>query len=130
MGWIRDRIKYFFCLRFISALSFIITRFHYFFCSISLSLFSMKCGQVLAVTVKVIQKDTEEKKSSFNLRPYFRLFVNWIFDLCSLDPISDEAMFQVKVHVFTATTSKALFHLSGFWFLRSTFHFYGLILLI
>lgn len=55
-------------------------------------------GQVLAVTVKVIQKEAEEKKATFNPRPYFRLFINWILDLCSLDPVFDGANFQVLEH--------------------------------
>ncbi|XP_050387579.1 uncharacterized protein LOC126803899 isoform X2 [Argentina anserina] len=52
-------------------------------------------SKILAVTVRVIQKDAEEKKSSFNARPYFRLFVNWLLDLGSLDPIIDGANFQI-----------------------------------
>ncbi|KAL0425804.1 UNVERIFIED_CONTAM: CCR4-NOT transcription complex subunit [Sesamum radiatum] len=51
--------------------------------------------KVLAVTVKFIQKDAEEKRASFNPRPFFRLFVNWLLDLCSLDPVFDGANFQV-----------------------------------
>ncbi|KAL3814967.1 hypothetical protein ACJIZ3_016235 [Penstemon smallii] len=51
--------------------------------------------KVLAVTVRFIQKDAEEKRTSFNPRPYFRLFVNWLLDLCSLDPVVDGANFQV-----------------------------------
>ncbi|KAL2234042.1 UNVERIFIED_CONTAM: CCR4-NOT transcription complex subunit 1 [Sesamum indicum] len=51
--------------------------------------------KVLAVTVKFIQKDAEEKRTSFNPRPFFRLFVNWLLDLCSLDPVFDGANFQV-----------------------------------
>lgn len=51
--------------------------------------------KVLAVTVKYIQKDAEEKKASFNPRPYFRLFINWLLDLCSLDPVFDGANFQI-----------------------------------
>ncbi|KAH6817786.1 transcription regulator [Perilla frutescens var. frutescens] len=51
--------------------------------------------KVLAVTVKFILKDAEERKASFNPRPYFRLFVNWLLDLCSLDPLFDGANFQV-----------------------------------
>ncbi|XP_051134130.1 uncharacterized protein LOC127253505 [Andrographis paniculata] len=51
--------------------------------------------KVLAVTVKFIQKDAEEKRASFNPRPYFRLFINWILDLCSLEPVFDGANFQV-----------------------------------
>lgn len=47
------------------------------------------------MTVKFIQKDAEEKRASFNPRPYFRLFVNWLLDLCSLDPVFDGANFQV-----------------------------------
>ncbi|KAK9148278.1 hypothetical protein Scep_007035 [Stephania cephalantha] len=41
--------------------------------------------KILLVTVRVIQKDAEEKKAAFNPRPYFRLFINWLLDLCSLD---------------------------------------------
>ncbi|KAL3616494.1 hypothetical protein CASFOL_039884 [Castilleja foliolosa] len=51
--------------------------------------------KVLAVTVKCIQKDAEEKKATFNARPYFRLFINWLLDLCILDPVFDGANFQV-----------------------------------
>lgn len=52
-------------------------------------------SQVLAVTVRIIQKDAEEKKVSFNPRPYFRLFINWLLDLGSMDPVFDGANFQV-----------------------------------
>lgn len=45
--------------------------------------------------MRFIQKDAEEKKASFNPRPYFRLFVNWLLDLGSLDPVVDGANFQV-----------------------------------
>ncbi|KAL9175940.1 hypothetical protein ABFS82_02G145600 [Erythranthe guttata] len=51
--------------------------------------------KVLNVTVRVIQKDAEEKRASFNPRPYFRLFINWMLDLCSLDPVFDGANYQV-----------------------------------
>ncbi|CAI9769351.1 unnamed protein product [Fraxinus pennsylvanica] len=51
--------------------------------------------KVLAVAVKFIQKDAEEKRTSFNPRPYFRLFINWLLDLCSLDPVFDGTNFQV-----------------------------------
>ncbi|XP_077235419.1 transcription regulator [Tasmannia lanceolata] len=51
--------------------------------------------KILSVTVRVIQKDAEEKKSSFNPRPYFRLFINWLLDLGSPDPVLDGANFQV-----------------------------------
>lgn len=47
------------------------------------------------MTVKCIQKDAEEKKMSFNPRPYFRLFINWLLDFCSMDPVFDGANFQV-----------------------------------
>lgn len=51
--------------------------------------------QVLAVTVRFIQRDADEKKMIFNPRPYFRLFINWLVDLSSLDPVFDGANFQV-----------------------------------
>ncbi|XP_008796100.2 CCR4-NOT transcription complex subunit 1-like isoform X2 [Phoenix dactylifera] len=51
--------------------------------------------RILSVTVRVIQKDAEEKKLSFNPRPYFRLFINWLLDLASPDPVPDGANFQV-----------------------------------
>ncbi|GKF05270.1 CCR4-NOT transcription complex subunit 1 isoform X1, partial [Tanacetum coccineum] len=54
------------------------------------------CGaQVLAVTVKFILKDSEEKKTAFNPRPYFRLFIDWLLDLSTLDPVFDDANLQV-----------------------------------
>ncbi|GLT84370.1 hypothetical protein SLE2022_026050 [Rubroshorea leprosula] len=52
-------------------------------------------SKILAVTVRFIQKGAEEKKSSFNPRPYFRLFINWLLDLGSLDPVTDGANFQI-----------------------------------
>ncbi|XP_022732983.1 CCR4-NOT transcription complex subunit 1-like isoform X3 [Durio zibethinus] len=52
-------------------------------------------SKLLIVTVRFIQKDAEDKKTSFNPRPYFRLFINWLLDLGSLDPIADGASFQI-----------------------------------
>ncbi|KAL2892492.1 CCR4-NOT transcription complex subunit 1 [Bienertia sinuspersici] len=51
--------------------------------------------KILAVTVRSIQKDADEKKEDFNPRPYFRLFINWLSDFCSLDPAHDGVNFQV-----------------------------------
>ncbi|CAL5401262.1 unnamed protein product [Camellia sinensis] len=50
--------------------------------------------KVLAVTVRFIQKDAEERKASFNPRPYFRLFINWLMDLGSME-VFEGANFQV-----------------------------------
>lgn len=55
------------------------------------------------MTVKFIQKDAEEKKASFNPRPYFRLFINWLLDLGSLDSAADGSNFQVSCFVFTSS---------------------------
>ncbi|EOA39181.1 hypothetical protein CARUB_v10012145mg [Capsella rubella] len=52
-------------------------------------------SEIMAVTVRCIQKDAEDKKTSLNPKPYFRLFINWLLDLCSLDPGTDGANFQV-----------------------------------
>ncbi|XP_048132836.1 CCR4-NOT transcription complex subunit 1 isoform X7 [Rhodamnia argentea] len=52
-------------------------------------------SRILAVTVRYIQKDAEEKKTSFNPRPYFRLFINWLLDFNSQDPAIDSAHFQI-----------------------------------
>ncbi|KAL0654744.1 LOW QUALITY PROTEIN: hypothetical protein Bca4012_097435 [Brassica carinata] len=52
--------------------------------------------KIMAVTVRSIQKDAEDKKTSLNPRPYFRLFINWLLDLCSLDPGTDGTNFQVN----------------------------------
>lgn len=52
-------------------------------------------NKVLAVTVRVIQRDAEDKKSAFHPRPYFRLFVNWLMDFNSPDPALDASNFQV-----------------------------------
>lgn len=51
--------------------------------------------KILAVTVRSIQKDHDEKKEDFNPRPYFRLFINWLSDIGSLDPVHDGSNFQV-----------------------------------
>lgn len=52
-------------------------------------------NKVLTVTVRVIQRDAEDKKSAFHPRPYFRLFVNWLMDFNSPDPALDASNFQV-----------------------------------
>ena len=49
------------------------------------------------MTVRFILKDAEEKKASFNPRPFFRLFINWLLDLGSLEPVTDGANLQVLV---------------------------------
>ncbi|XP_058092563.1 uncharacterized protein LOC131239018 [Magnolia sinica] len=51
--------------------------------------------KILSVIVRVIQKDAEEKKAVFSRRAYFRLFLNWLLDLGSLDPVLDSSNFQV-----------------------------------
>ncbi|XP_072963541.1 uncharacterized protein [Typha angustifolia] len=56
---------------------------------------SVLLPKILSVTVRAIQKDAEEKKLSFNPRPYFRLFINWLLDLASPDPLLDSANFHV-----------------------------------
>lgn len=55
------------------------------------------CLQILTVTVRSMFKDADEKRTSFNPRPYFRLFINWLLDLCSLDPVTDGA--NCRVHL-------------------------------
>ncbi|KAK7386118.1 hypothetical protein VNO78_26091 [Psophocarpus tetragonolobus] len=52
-------------------------------------------SKILAVTVRFIIKDAEEKKASFNPRPLFRLFINWLLDLGSLEPVTDGANLQI-----------------------------------
>jgi hypothetical protein len=57
-----------------------------------------KCSllpKILLVAVRIIQRDSEEKKASFNPRPYFRLFISLLYDLISSDLHSDGANFQV-----------------------------------
>ncbi|XP_045789212.1 CCR4-NOT transcription complex subunit 1 [Trifolium pratense] len=51
--------------------------------------------KILAVAVRFIVKDAEEKKVSFNPRPFFRLFINWLLDLGSLEPVTDGANLQI-----------------------------------
>ncbi|OIT36093.1 PREDICTED: CCR4-NOT transcription complex subunit 1 [Nicotiana attenuata] len=72
--------------------------------------------KVLAVTVKFIQKDAEEKKLTFNPRPYFRLFINWLLDLCSLDPVFDGANFQVLTALANAFHALQPLKIPGFSF--------------
>ncbi|KAE9611238.1 putative CCR4-Not complex component, Not1, CCR4-NOT transcription complex subunit 1, HEAT [Lupinus albus] len=52
-------------------------------------------SKILSVTVRFILKDVDEKKMSFNPRPYFRLFINWLLDLGSLEPVTDGANLQI-----------------------------------
>ncbi|XP_019463583.1 PREDICTED: CCR4-NOT transcription complex subunit 1 isoform X4 [Lupinus angustifolius] len=52
-------------------------------------------SKILSVTIRFILKDVDEKKMSFNPRPYFRLFINWLVDLGSLEPVTDGANLQI-----------------------------------
>ncbi|CAL5366920.1 unnamed protein product [Camellia sinensis] len=60
-----------------------------------LSTEGISSSTILSVTVRVIQKDAEEKRASFNPRPYFRLFINWFFNLLAPDSIIEGCNFQV-----------------------------------
>lgn len=51
--------------------------------------------QVMIVTVRVIQRDFQERRAVFQPRPYFRLFVTWLVDFNAADPILDSSNFQV-----------------------------------
>ncbi|KAJ9563300.1 hypothetical protein OSB04_008460 [Centaurea solstitialis] len=51
--------------------------------------------EVLAVIVKFIKKDVEEKKASFYPYPYVRLFKNFLLHVNSLDSVIKDANFQV-----------------------------------
>ncbi|KZV18909.1 hypothetical protein F511_17815 [Dorcoceras hygrometricum] len=72
--------------------------------------------KILAVTVKFIQKDAAEKSSSFNPRPYFRLFINWLLDLCSLEPVFDGTNFQVLTALANAFHALQPLKIPGFSF--------------
>ncbi|CAH1421505.1 unnamed protein product [Lactuca virosa] len=52
--------------------------------------------------MRFIQKDVEEKKTSFNPKPYCKLFIDWQLDLSTLDPVFEGANFQ---HLTTLATS-------------------------
>ncbi|BBN05282.1 CCR4-NOT transcription complex subunit 1 [Marchantia polymorpha subsp. ruderalis] len=52
-------------------------------------------NKVLNVTVRVIQRDADEKKTTFHPRPYFRLFVTWLMDFNSADPALESSNYQV-----------------------------------
>ncbi|KAG6747935.1 hypothetical protein POTOM_047826 [Populus tomentosa] len=52
-------------------------------------------SKILSVTMKLVQKDSEERKNSFNARPYFRLFISWLQDLLSPEPVIDGVNFQI-----------------------------------
>lgn len=61
--------------------------------------------------MRFIQKDAEEKKNSFNPRPYFRLFINWLLDLSMLEPVSDGANLQVwPLDIFVHLVGAILLH--------------------
>ncbi|CAN6299787.1 unnamed protein product [Urochloa humidicola] len=51
--------------------------------------------KILTVTARIIQKDAEEKKVSFNVRPYFCLFINWLSALTTSDLHHDGTNFQI-----------------------------------
>ncbi|XP_062201118.1 uncharacterized protein LOC133903692 isoform X2 [Phragmites australis] len=51
--------------------------------------------KIFSLTARIVQKDAEEKKASFNPRLYFRLFINWLSELTTSDLHHDSANFQV-----------------------------------
>lgn len=53
--------------------------------------------KILSVTVRVLQRDAEENRASFNPRPYFRLFICWILDLLAPDTILEGSNLQVLI---------------------------------
>ncbi|KAL7238560.1 hypothetical protein ACSBR2_004617 [Camellia fascicularis] len=71
--------------------------------------------KVLAVTVRFIQKDAEERKASFNPRPYFRLFINWLMDLGSME-VFEGANFQVLTAFANAFHALQALKIPGFSF--------------
>ncbi|XP_073219959.1 uncharacterized protein [Cicer arietinum] len=72
--------------------------------------------KILGVTVRFIIKDAEEKKVSFNPRPFFRLFINWLLDLGSLEPVTDGANLQILNNFATALHSLQPLKVPGFSF--------------
>lgn len=52
-------------------------------------------NKVLTTTVRVIQRDADDRKASFHPRPYFRLFVTWLMDFNAPDPALEASNFQV-----------------------------------
>ncbi|XP_058205092.1 uncharacterized protein LOC131319013 isoform X2 [Rhododendron vialii] len=53
--------------------------------------------KILSVTVRVLHRDAEENRVSFNPRPYFRLFISWILDLLAPDSILQGSNIQVLI---------------------------------
>ncbi|KAL1213558.1 hypothetical protein V5N11_000630 [Cardamine amara subsp. amara] len=58
---------------------------------------SFLLSKIMTVTVRSMFKDADNKKTSLNPRPYFRLFINWLLDLCSMDPMTDGENCQVLI---------------------------------
>lgn len=56
--------------------------------------------QVLAVIVRFVKKDAEEKKESFISTPYFRLFINFFNHLHTLNSSVNDENFQVFSFLF------------------------------
>ncbi|XP_028804636.1 CCR4-NOT transcription complex subunit 1 isoform X2 [Neltuma alba] len=73
-------------------------------------------SKILAVTVRFIRKDAEEKKASFNPRPFFRLFINWLHDLGSLEPVTDGANLQILTAFANAFHALQPINVPGFSF--------------
>ncbi|KAK1304862.1 hypothetical protein QJS10_CPB11g00341 [Acorus calamus] len=68
--------------------------------------------KVLSVVVRVIQNDAEEKGTSFNPRPFFRLFINWLSDLTS-DPVLEVDSFQIDLLPEMAVPPRILSEVDG-----------------
>ncbi|KAF9613129.1 hypothetical protein IFM89_005608 [Coptis chinensis] len=73
-------------------------------------------SKILSVTVRVIQKDAEDKKVAFNPRPYFRLFINWLLDLGPSDTGLESASLQVLTAFANAFLSLQPLKVPGFSF--------------
>ncbi|XP_057532309.1 uncharacterized protein LOC130810318 isoform X1 [Amaranthus tricolor] len=74
--------------------------------------------KILSVTVRSIQKDADEKKEDFHPRPYYRLFIDWLSDFPSLDPVHDGVNFQIVsafANAFHALQPLKIPHFSFAW---------------
>ncbi|VVB06762.1 unnamed protein product [Arabis nemorensis] len=59
---------------------------------------SLVLSKIMTATVRSMFKDADDKKTSLNPRAYFRLFINFLLDLCSLDTVTDGANCQVLIY--------------------------------
>eukprot|EP00271_Cylindrocystis_brebissonii_P006803 TRINITY_DN1962_c0_g1_i2.p1 TRINITY_DN1962_c0_g1~~TRINITY_DN1962_c0_g1_i2.p1 ORF type:complete len:788 (-),score=204.67 TRINITY_DN1962_c0_g1_i2:764-3127(-) len=73
-------------------------------------------NKVLYVTTRVIRREADDRRASFNPKPYFRLLVAWLVDFTSPDPVFDPLQYQVLMAFCSVFSALQPTHVPSFSF--------------